>query len=137
MKFKDLKGQEVDIGSQEDISLLKKIYDGQNFVQIQIGGKLPQNRGHGHGGHKHRHHKERSHSKERHGGNRKDRKITVLAKIYGGEPNQYEAFAQENNDLKMGKLIKAYAEKNGGFEKIMKKDKGERKAKILSKAFGG
>lgn len=37
----------------------------------------------------------------------------------------------------MGKLIKAYAEKNGGFDKIMKKDTGERKAKMLSKAFGG
>lgn len=37
----------------------------------------------------------------------------------------------------MGKLIKAYAEKNGGFDKIMKKDRGDRKAKMLSKAFGG
>lgn len=41
MKFKDMKGEEVNIASQEDIALLKKIYDGQNFVQIQIGGKLP------------------------------------------------------------------------------------------------
>ena len=70
MKFKDMNGEEITITSQEDISLLKKIYDGQNFVQIQIGGKLPHNKGHGHGhkhghghghghGHRHRHDKER------------------------------------------------------------------------------
>lgn len=35
----------------------------------------------------------------------------------------------------MGQLIKAYAEKNG-LEHI-EKDKGARKTKILSRAFGG
>ena len=67
--------------------------------------------------------------------NRKEKRTTILSKIYGGEPNQYEAFVLENDSLKVGQLIKAYAEKNG-FEHVGK-DKQERKTKILSRAFGG
>ena len=48
MKFIDQKGEEVKITSEQDVALLKKLYDGQNFVEVQINGKWPNNnKGHG------------------------------------------------------------------------------------------
>lgn len=49
LKFTDSKGEEVKIVSEEDVALLKKIYDGQNFVEVQLQGKHKgKGKGHGH-----------------------------------------------------------------------------------------
>ena len=127
--FKDNKGEEITINSEEEVSLLKKIFNGQNFVEISLGGK--------HAGHGHSHKRHHSHSKGKHHGgkvNRKEKRTKVLAKIYGGEPAQYEAFEQEHSELHMGKLIKIFAEKNG-IEKS--NNKCERKTNVLAKVYGG
>ena len=99
--FRDLKGNEVAITSQDDIDLMKKMFNGQNFVEIKIKAKKIRGHGHGHGrkhGHSHKHRSmSRSHEKRRHSGlTKKEKRLVVLAKVYGGEPSQFEIFEKEN-----------------------------------------
>lgn len=55
LSFKDTLGNVVNIKSNEDIELLKKMYNGQNFVELAINGTKNHGHGHRHGhGHKHR-----------------------------------------------------------------------------------
>lgn len=138
--FTDLNGTEVAIKSEEDLSLLKKIYDGQNFVQIRLDAK-GHGHGHGHGrrhhGQSHEHHAHRHSSEKGHGKDKKAKRTNVLAKVYGGEPSQFESFEEENKNLPMGKLIKAYAEKNGITTPVDLGHKAERRTKVLAKVFKG
>jgi hypothetical protein len=53
LTFKDTQGNIVNIKSNEDIDLLKKMYNGQNFVELAITGV--RNHGHGHHWHGHSH----------------------------------------------------------------------------------
>lgn len=102
LKFKDLNGQDVPITSQEDVELLKKIYNGQNFAQVIVDakfGKKDHHRGchkghhnehetkHGHG----RRHRKRSgsSSEEKPRMNRGEKRAMMLSKIYGGNPSDY------------------------------------------------
>ena len=44
--------------------------------------------------------------------NKSERRTKILAKVFGGEPTVFAKFEEENKDLKIGKLIKKYAETN-------------------------
>lgn len=103
-------------------------------------------------GKRHRHGRKRSpkSKEEKHNGEKKEkchkeRRCAVLARIFGEAPEKYAQFEQDNQELKMGKLIAKYKEVNQiTFEKL-KKEKGEgrsekneqRRIKILAKVFGG
>ena len=65
----------------------------------------------------------------------------ILSKIYGETPENYVKFEEEHRELKMGQLIKKYAEENEiTNEKVKKenfKNKSERRTKVLAKIYGG
>lgn len=85
--FKDKTGHDVPIQEQEDLQTLKKVYTGQNFVEIRISGEK-KNR------HHHNHHKHHSHEKDekRPFKNRFEKRALVLSKACGGEPKNYMEF---------------------------------------------
>lgn len=81
MMFKDVNGNNVNIENNNDLEMIKKMFNGQNFVEILLEGG--QGKGHGRG----HHHRMRSHSKGK--GcrkNRTERRCLVLSKVYGGVP---------------------------------------------------
>ena len=72
---------------------------------------------------------------------RPERRCLVLSKIYGETPEHYAKFEEEHRELRMGQLIKKYAEDNEiTCEKRKKenfKNKSERRTKVLAKVYGG
>lgn len=44
--------------------------------------------------------------------NKSERRTKILSKVFKGEPTDFVKFEEENKDLKIGKLLKKYAEVN-------------------------
>lgn len=102
--FKDENNKNIPISSNEEIELVKRMNQGQKFVEIFIEGERSSHSKHGRG--------KWSPRRNINEADPTTRRINALAKVFGGEPKNFESFVTENKHMHLGELIKKYSKDN-------------------------